>query len=356
VDLQKIGACLRELRKEKGLTQEQLAAHFNVSVKTVSRWENGVHMPDIELLLELADFYEVDLRALLRGERVSEKTAPNTKETVQETAEYNKAKTSMRKRIAGEFAYYRTVIKWRIDSLRRKIGHALHRMLRSPKELLKTLLLGILIAFGAVILFQVIRLIVLPRFDSDLSFVYHNHEYEFISGNGRYGTTRDGNSPKKKAVAKLEDAVIYTLKDDPDEFYLSPHVFWLHLPYNLLGRGDMMQPPSVENADHIDVYVGDGKWDTLDETTQRSILKAYSKSTVGPESNQSDRQDPAIIKWKAISDSDYEEYHLRCWYRRPNDLYYDMYAIRCGDTYYMLLEDGETLIAFDGSALQRLSE
>ena len=64
MDLQKIGACLRELRKEKGLTQEQLAAHFNVSVKTVSRWENGVHMPDIELLLELADFYEVDLRAL----------------------------------------------------------------------------------------------------------------------------------------------------------------------------------------------------------------------------------------------------------------------------------------------------
>lgn len=143
MDLQKIGACLRELRKEKGLTQEQLAAHFNVSVKTVSRWENGVHMPDIELLLELADFYEVDLRALLRGERVSEKTTPNTKETVQETAEYNKAKTSMRKRIAGEFAYYRTVIKWRIDSLRRKIGHALHRMSFPMKSFLKKMKQGI---------------------------------------------------------------------------------------------------------------------------------------------------------------------------------------------------------------------
>ena len=143
MDLQKIGACLRELRKEKGLTQEQLAAHFNVSVKTVSRWENGVHMPDIELLLELADFYEVDLRALLRGERVSEKTTPNTKETVQETAEYNKAKKSIRKRIAVEFAYYRTLIKWRIDSLRRKTGHALRRMSFPIQSFLKKMLQGI---------------------------------------------------------------------------------------------------------------------------------------------------------------------------------------------------------------------
>ena len=163
MDLQKIGACLRELRKEKGLTQEQLASHFNVSVKTVSRWENGVHMPDIELLLVLADFYEVDLRALLRGERVSEKTALNTKETVQETAEYNKAKTSMRKRIVRELSYYRTVLKWKIDSLRLNIRHALRTMCRSMKTYLKKLLQGInrvkipiliiavLIAFDAVI-------------------------------------------------------------------------------------------------------------------------------------------------------------------------------------------------------------
>ena len=92
MDLQKIGACLKELRKEKALTQEQLAERFNVSVKTVSRWENGVHMPDLSLLLELADFYEVDLRALLQGERENSRMTADTKETVQQAARYSKAK------------------------------------------------------------------------------------------------------------------------------------------------------------------------------------------------------------------------------------------------------------------------
>lgn len=38
----KMGCMLRSLRKEKGLTQEQLAEHFGVSNRTISRWENGV--------------------------------------------------------------------------------------------------------------------------------------------------------------------------------------------------------------------------------------------------------------------------------------------------------------------------
>ena len=105
MDLQKIGMCLRELRKEKGLTQEQLAERFGVSGKTVSRWENGVNMPDLELLLKLADFYEVDLRALLKGERMSAGTAPETKETMHAAAEYNRLeridKNQRKKKRAG---------------------------------------------------------------------------------------------------------------------------------------------------------------------------------------------------------------------------------------------------------------
>lgn len=93
MDLQKIGACLHELRKEKGLTQAQVAERFGVSGKTFSRWENGVHMPDLEILLEIADFYEIDLRALLNGEAVKDKTAPEmsaeVKDAVQEAAEYS---------------------------------------------------------------------------------------------------------------------------------------------------------------------------------------------------------------------------------------------------------------------------
>jgi transcriptional regulator with XRE-family HTH domain len=46
MDQKKIGAFLKELRKEKGVTQEQLAEQFQVSSRTVSRWENGNNMPD----------------------------------------------------------------------------------------------------------------------------------------------------------------------------------------------------------------------------------------------------------------------------------------------------------------------
>ena len=57
MDTVKIGNFLRELRKEKNLTQEQLAEVFSVSNRTVSRWETGSNMPDISLLLEMAEYY-----------------------------------------------------------------------------------------------------------------------------------------------------------------------------------------------------------------------------------------------------------------------------------------------------------
>ena len=56
---------LRKLRRERGFTQEQLAEKMGVSFQTVSRWETGVVYPDIELLPEIADFFEVRLDELL---------------------------------------------------------------------------------------------------------------------------------------------------------------------------------------------------------------------------------------------------------------------------------------------------
>lgn len=54
VDQKRIGRFLKELRKEKGLTQEQMAERLGVSGRTVSRWETGSNMPDISLLTEIA--------------------------------------------------------------------------------------------------------------------------------------------------------------------------------------------------------------------------------------------------------------------------------------------------------------
>ena len=64
MDTIKIGSFLRELRKEKNLTQEQLADVFNVSARTVSRWETGSNMPDISILVEIADYYDLDVREM----------------------------------------------------------------------------------------------------------------------------------------------------------------------------------------------------------------------------------------------------------------------------------------------------
>ena len=82
MDQMKIGAFLKKLRKEKNLTQEQLAEQFNVSGRTVSRWETGINMPDISILVNLAEFYNVGIPEIIDGERKGEKMNEEVKEKV----------------------------------------------------------------------------------------------------------------------------------------------------------------------------------------------------------------------------------------------------------------------------------
>ena len=84
----KTGAFLKQLRKEKNLTQEQLAEKFNISGRTVSRWETGSNMPDLSILVELSEFYAVDIREILDGERKSENMNEETKDTLKKVAEF----------------------------------------------------------------------------------------------------------------------------------------------------------------------------------------------------------------------------------------------------------------------------
>ena len=88
IDQIKIGGFLRELRKEKELTQEQLAEKFGVSSRSVSRWENGNTMPELGILVELADYYEVDIKEIIDGERKSEIMEKEQKETLRKVADY----------------------------------------------------------------------------------------------------------------------------------------------------------------------------------------------------------------------------------------------------------------------------
>ena len=99
MDQIKVGIFLKELRKEKGLTQEQLSEVFNVSGRTVSRWETGSNMPDISMLVEIADFYDVSIPEIIQGERKSEIMVKETRETAAAMAKYsqNEVKTAKQK-------------------------------------------------------------------------------------------------------------------------------------------------------------------------------------------------------------------------------------------------------------------
>ena len=82
MDNKKIGKLIKELRKEKGLTQEQLGEMIVVSFKSVSKWERGITIPDIGNINELSKILGISSDELLAGER-------NTEESVSET---NKSK------------------------------------------------------------------------------------------------------------------------------------------------------------------------------------------------------------------------------------------------------------------------
>ncbi|MBQ1991988.1 MAG: helix-turn-helix transcriptional regulator [Clostridia bacterium] len=73
MDTKRVGAFLKELRKENGMTQEQLGERVGVSNKTVSRWETGNYMPPVESLSMLSDIYNISINEILAGERVDDK-------------------------------------------------------------------------------------------------------------------------------------------------------------------------------------------------------------------------------------------------------------------------------------------
>jgi len=69
---EKIGKFITALRKEKNLTQEQLAEKLGVSNKSVSRWENGKTMPDYSLLKDICNELSVNINELISGEKIEE--------------------------------------------------------------------------------------------------------------------------------------------------------------------------------------------------------------------------------------------------------------------------------------------
>ncbi len=96
-----IGNFLAELRKEKGLTQKEIADYLNVSDKTVSHWECDKYSPDISAIPVLADFFGVTCDEILRGER----KAPEEREESQVICETETDDTQVPPYAENNFSY-----------------------------------------------------------------------------------------------------------------------------------------------------------------------------------------------------------------------------------------------------------
>ena len=93
MDLDKIGKFIALNRKNKGLTQEQLAEKLGVTNKTVSRWETGKYMPDLSLLKPLSEELGITLNELLSGEKIEEqKIVENMEKNIINTIDYSNKK------------------------------------------------------------------------------------------------------------------------------------------------------------------------------------------------------------------------------------------------------------------------
>lgn len=93
MDVKKIGLFIAEKRKAKKMTQVQMGEVLGVTAKTISRWENGNYMPDISLLIPIAELLEVSVYELLNGETSAEKS--NAETPLEATITYTKKRQEL---------------------------------------------------------------------------------------------------------------------------------------------------------------------------------------------------------------------------------------------------------------------
>ena len=143
-----IGCHIARLRRERGLTQEQLAEQLNVTNKTVSRWETGKYLPPTDALQNISVLFDISIGELLGEERTSAANGQRSAED-QHTGKNTPSTFSYKDKIT----YYKA--KWKAE----------HRVLLwlTPCLPLGAVLAGILIGYpvyfiAAVILIPILRI------------------------------------------------------------------------------------------------------------------------------------------------------------------------------------------------------
>lgn len=137
MDSQKFGAFVAQCRKDKNMTQADLAAKLNVTDKAISRWERGVGFPDINTIEPLAAALDVSVAELMKSERIKEPEVPVTTNNEIVNNTLNLAENQIRQERKNVFAMigcltaaivlilYLDNIRWRIDTLLFTVGGVL---------------------------------------------------------------------------------------------------------------------------------------------------------------------------------------------------------------------------------------
>ena len=94
MEQEKIGKFILQLRKEKNMTQKELAEKLGVTDRAISKWENGRGMPELSLMKALCDELGISVNELLSGEKIeSEDYQEKFEENIINTIEYANKKT-----------------------------------------------------------------------------------------------------------------------------------------------------------------------------------------------------------------------------------------------------------------------
>ena len=105
MDSNKMGAFIAQVRKERGLTQLELAQKINVTDKAVSKWERGVGFPDIKIIEALAEALGVSVSELMNGERMENAVRDSESDNIS-----NDDILTENKKYAGKIVNFRTYI------------------------------------------------------------------------------------------------------------------------------------------------------------------------------------------------------------------------------------------------------
>ena len=112
-----IGKFIAECRKEKNMTQQELAEKLGVTDRAISNWENGRRLPDLSLISLVANELDVSVAELLNGRKLNKEELEELKTTIDKLLEYNTVEEIKKiKKINGAFTvlYHSFLLFWQL--------------------------------------------------------------------------------------------------------------------------------------------------------------------------------------------------------------------------------------------------